>query len=247
VSPTHLKINFSEFEHGIQYQRVLEGQSEEDELWTIGRVCLWPNALYTGNHFEWRVPVDDGHTLSVGWFFDRVPNEMEPFEQDEVAWWYGPLEDPNTGRWIDTHVMNQDFIAWVGQGQIADRTQEHLGDSDRGVILMRRRMLEEAQRVREGKEPKGVIRDERQNVCLGLPIVGRKNYVEGFKLGQAIGPNGSIIPSFRTEFRYQQGQPPEITEAYREAMGLNRVDYPRTNGTTNVVGTVTQTTSGAAR
>ena len=26
--------------------------------------------------------------------------------------------------------MNQDFVAWVGQGAIADRTQEHLGESD---------------------------------------------------------------------------------------------------------------------
>ena len=39
--------------------------------------------------------------------------------------------------------MNQDYIAWVGQGAIADRTLEHLGESDRGVIMMRKRLLEE--------------------------------------------------------------------------------------------------------
>ena len=50
--------------------------------------------------------------------------------------------------------MNQDFVAWVGQGGIADRTQEHLGESDRGIILMRKRMLEEAEKVRQGGEPK---------------------------------------------------------------------------------------------
>ena len=80
---------------------------------------------------------------------------MEPFEQERIPYWYGPIKDPQTGRWITTHVMNQDFVAWVGQGTVADRTQEHLGESDRGVILMRRRMLEQAQMVADGGEPKG--------------------------------------------------------------------------------------------
>ena len=87
--PTHLKIGFDEFEHGFTYRRVLEGQSEDSELWTVGRTCLWPNCLFTGGHFEWRVPIDDTTTLSVGWFFDRVPNEMEPFAQDRIPYWHG--------------------------------------------------------------------------------------------------------------------------------------------------------------
>ena len=55
--------------------------------------------------------------------------------------------------------MNQDFVAWLGQGTIADRTQEHLGESDRGVILFRKRMLEEAAIVARGGDPKAVVRD----------------------------------------------------------------------------------------
>jgi 5,5'-dehydrodivanillate O-demethylase len=38
---------FEEFEHGFTYRRVREGGSEDDDLWTVGRVCLWPNALFT--------------------------------------------------------------------------------------------------------------------------------------------------------------------------------------------------------
>ncbi|HYE92025.1 MAG TPA: Rieske 2Fe-2S domain-containing protein, partial [Terriglobales bacterium] len=95
--PTHLKIAFDEFEYGFTYRRMLEGQPEDSELWTIGRTCLWPNCLFTGAHFEWRVPVDDTHMLSVGWFFDRVPIEMEPYKQDRIPYWYGPIKDPATG------------------------------------------------------------------------------------------------------------------------------------------------------
>jgi 5,5'-dehydrodivanillate O-demethylase len=219
--PTHLKLGFDEFEYGFTYRRVLEGQSENAELWTVGRNCLWPNCLFTGGHFEWRVPVDDDNLLSVGWFFDRVPNDMEPFQQERIPYWYGPIKDPLTGRWISTHVMNQDFIAWVGQGTVADRTQEHLGESDRGVIMMRRKLLEQAELVARGDEPKAVIRDVELNRCIGLPIIGRDRYVKGFSrtelYQEARGTPGPILPE---GFVFQAGQPEEIRLAYQKAMGL---------------------------
>ncbi|ETW97934.1 MAG: phthalate 4,5-dioxygenase [Candidatus Entotheonella gemina] len=170
-APTHLKLGFDEFEYGFVYRRVRADTDEDNDLWTVGRVCLWPNALYT-TFFEWRVPIDDENTLSVAWFNNPVPGEA-PFEQTCIPYWTAPIKDPETGRWISTHIMNQDFIAWVGQGTIADRTQEHLGESDRGVILMRKRMLEEAQIVANGGEPKAVIRDPEQNRKLYLPRVER--------------------------------------------------------------------------
>jgi 5,5'-dehydrodivanillate O-demethylase len=42
-------------------------------------VCLWPNGLFTGNHVEFRVPIDDENTLSIMWHFSRVPRDREPF------------------------------------------------------------------------------------------------------------------------------------------------------------------------
>jgi 5,5'-dehydrodivanillate O-demethylase oxygenase subunit len=36
------------------------------------------------------------------------------------------------------YVNAQDYVAQVGQGSIADRTREHLGRSDLGVILFRK-------------------------------------------------------------------------------------------------------------
>jgi 5,5'-dehydrodivanillate O-demethylase oxygenase subunit len=223
--PTHLKIGFDEFEFGFTYRRILEGQSEDDELWTVGRCCLWPNCLFTGGHFEWRVPVDDDTTLSVGWFFDRVPEEMEPFEQAKIPYWYGPIRDEQTGRWITSHVMNQDFVAWVGQGIVADRTQEHLGESDRGVILMRRRLLEEAKVVAAGGEPKGLIRDPEQNGCVRLPIIDRERFTVGYSMEDV--REGRIPPNvYSRSFIFQAGQPEEITRAYHAAMGMDRLPQP---------------------
>jgi len=220
-SPTHLKVGFEEFEYGITYRRVLEGQSEQDELWTVGRCCLWPNCLFTGGHFEWRVPIDDGNMLSVGWFFDRVPNEMEPYKQDRIPYWVSPIRDALTDRWITSHVMNQDFVAWVGQGTVADRTQEHLGESDRGVIMMRRRILEDAERVARGEEPKAVIRDAEKNRCLRLPIIGRDFFVNGSsRVESEISRQRTPGLPLRKEFPFLTGQPEEVRAAYRRAMGL---------------------------
>jgi len=197
-APRHLKIAFEEFEWGFVYRRVREDTTEDDELWTVGRVCLWPNCLYTGK-FEWRVPIDDARTLHVAWFNDAVPGDA-PFEQAQIPYWHGPITDPASGRFITSHIMNQDFVAWVGQGAIADRTKEHLGESDRGVILLRKRMLEEAAVVARGGDPKAVIRDPSKNVSLPLPRVrtGR---------GARVAPPGKPRPML-----FHAGQPREIVE-----------------------------------
>jgi 5,5'-dehydrodivanillate O-demethylase len=178
--------------------------------------------LFTGNHFEWRVPIDDERTLSVGWFFDRVPEEMEPFHQERIPYWYGPIKDEQTGRWIESHVMNQDFVAWVGQGRMADRTQEHLGESDRGIILMRKRLIEEAEKVKQGLEPKGIIRDPRAARFVELPIVGRDFFLAGYSLRDVADGTTSGL-RYPRQFVFQAGQPEEITRDYRAAMGMDRV------------------------
>ena len=41
----HLKLGFDEFEYGFQYRRIREGATEQDPLWTVGRVTLWPNGF----------------------------------------------------------------------------------------------------------------------------------------------------------------------------------------------------------
>ena len=121
--PTHLKIGFDEFEYGFTYRRVLEGQSEDRRAVDGGaHLPLAELPVHRRPLRVARARSTTTNTLSVGWFFDRVPNEMEPFAQDRIPYWYGADQGRETGRWITSHVMNQDFIAWMGQGTIADRT-----------------------------------------------------------------------------------------------------------------------------
>ena len=151
----HLKLKFEEFDYGFIYKRVREDSDERNPYWTVGRIALWPNGFYLGNHFEWRVPIDDENTLSVAWFFMRVPKGREPYVQDSVPTWVSPIKDEN-GRWISSHVINQDIIAWVGQGRIADRTKENIGASDLGIAMIRKRLFDELDAVAQGRDPKAV-------------------------------------------------------------------------------------------
>lgn len=217
LGPTHLKLDFDEFEHGFVYRRVKEDTDESDDAWTIGRVCLWPNGFFLGEHFEWRVPIDDEHTLSVTWKYTRVPRGREPYVQESIPTWYSPLTDAQ-GKWIDTHVMNQDFLAWVGQGVIADRTQEHLGASDRGIVAIRRRFFEEMQAVAAGGEAKGTIRDPARNVRVPLPMMDRAQVLEGYTVQQILA--NPRMKLFYTTYIFQAGQPEAVQRAFSEAMGI---------------------------
>ncbi|MBL8381060.1 MAG: aromatic ring-hydroxylating dioxygenase subunit alpha [Burkholderiales bacterium] len=216
-APTHLKVGFEEFEFGLVYKRIREDTSEKDPLWVIGRTCLWPNAFFLGDHFEWRVPIDDENTLSVTWSFMRVPRESEPYVQERIPAWRGPTVDAD-GRWITSHVMNQDFVAWSGQGRIADRTQEHLAPSDAGIVMLRKRLFDDLKALEEGRDPRGILRDPAKNLAVRLPVAARRALTEGMTRAELL-----AHPQFKgmlADYVFQAGQPRAVRAEFERAMGL---------------------------
>jgi 5,5'-dehydrodivanillate O-demethylase len=217
-SSQHKEVGFEEFEYGFVYKRIRGDAQKTDPLWSVGRVCLWPNAVYLGDHFEWRVPIDDANTLSVCWSFTRVPTECEPYTQGPIPTWHGPTHDA-AGNWISSHVMNQDFVAWVGQGAIADRQRENLGASDRGVVMMRSKFFDELETVAAGGEPKGLIRDPAVNHAVVLPVANRDALIKG--LTRAELKAHPVLGQHVEEYIFQAGQPAHVTADYRRAVGLD--------------------------
>jgi 5,5'-dehydrodivanillate O-demethylase len=214
----HLKIKFEEFPHGLIYKRVREGQPADSVYWNVGRLALWPNGFYLGSHFEWRVPVDDENTLSVAWFFVRVPKDREPYVQGSVPTWRSPIKDPQ-GRWIGSHVINQDIVAWVGQGVIADRTKENLRSSDVGISMMRQRFFSEMEAVAAGRDPMGVLRDPSAAKCVELPNMSRKLNTEGVTLAEF--KNHPLLKDrLINGFRFHYGQPAQVRADFEQAIGV---------------------------
>jgi 5,5'-dehydrodivanillate O-demethylase len=169
------------------------------------------------------VPIDDENTLSIAWVFDRVPKEQEPFEQNDIPTWRGPVTDKETGRWIASHVMNQDFVAWVGQGTIADRSVEKLGLSDRGILMLRKLLLADIEAVARGEDPKGVVREADPDGFIVLPVAERTLLTEGLPLADL--RKHPVFGQHLNHFIFQAGQPPEVWSAYQRAMGLNSGEH----------------------
>jgi len=189
-TPQHVKVDFNEFDYGFQYKRVRTDTSEKDRLWTVGRVCLWPNGLFTGNHVEFRVPVDDENTLSVMWHFSRVPREREPYVQNSIPTWQGPIAD--------------------------------LAPSDRGIVMIRRRFLNDIEAVKDGRDPKAVIRDPAVNRAISLPVAEREAFIEGFTRAEAMA--NPLARRGLQGYIFQTGQPAEVRAAFLAAMGFSEAE-----------------------
>jgi 5,5'-dehydrodivanillate O-demethylase len=156
------------------------------------------------------------------WHFSRVPREREPYVQNSIPTWQGPIADPATGRWITSHVMNQDFVTWVGQGRIADRSQEYLAPSDRGIVMIRRRFLNDLEAVKEGRDPKAVIRDPAVNRAVALPVAEREAFIEGFTRAELM--SNPLARRGLQGYIFQTGQPAEVRAAFLAAMGFSEAE-----------------------
>ena len=104
------------------------------------------------NSIGWTVPVDDTHykILNVAKMKQGAPASR------------GSLYDGK--RWSElTPEQHQDlpgdYEAQVGQGAIALHSEEHLATTDKGLVMLRRFLRSEIERVARGEDPVGVIFD----------------------------------------------------------------------------------------
>ena len=134
-----------------------------------------------------------------------------------------PIADPETGRWVTSHVMNQDFVTWVGQGKVADRSKEHLGASDRGIVMIRRRFLRDLEALARGEDPKAVIRDPALNRCIRLPVADRARLLDGLSRAEML--KDSVSRRGLEGYIFQTGQPGEVRAAFLAAMGFNGGEF----------------------
>jgi 5,5'-dehydrodivanillate O-demethylase len=104
----------------------------------------------------YRVPIDDESTQL--YFVRFIPSDKRSFQISIREDKLGVYKESDKDWWgLDN--TDQDRMAIEQQGVVADRSNEHLGASDGGIILLRRMMREALAAVAEGKDPFGVIRD----------------------------------------------------------------------------------------
>jgi 5,5'-dehydrodivanillate O-demethylase oxygenase subunit len=168
------RYEWSVCEWGLE--KVLEYGGEHPEV-EIRPPLIFPNILRVPQgpveaiHF--RVPIDDTQTriLWVGFMPDpeaRTPEGAAlPFEYLEA----GRNAD---GEHDLRSFYSQDQWAWESQGEIYNRSEETLGATDRGVVLFRKMLAEQIDRVAQGLAPSvGVVTDPSQNRCIDFPSATR--------------------------------------------------------------------------
>ena len=144
---------------GIEKTVTYGGDNPETE---IRPPLIFPNILRIPEGpveaLHLRVPIDDEHTRII-WIglrrgsapgattYQYVPDKPMTYDESEIQTFYG-----------------QDRVVWETQGKIYDRSTEHLGASDRGIVMFRRMLAEQIDRVERGEDPTvAVVKDPAQN------------------------------------------------------------------------------------
>jgi 5,5'-dehydrodivanillate O-demethylase len=174
----HEKVGFDLFEHGIIKRRVVEGGSEADDDWKAGHPTLFPNILRSGlsasdASLQFRVPMDDTHTYHVVYKVWSPGSSVRVPTQEKIPYFQVPLpelDDNGQPQWslIDNN-NGQDMLMWYTQGAVADRSEEKLGESDKGIILYRKMIKDQLEKIRGGEDPINVFRDPAKNSFINLP------------------------------------------------------------------------------
>lgn len=136
-----------------------------------------PRVPLIAGHF-W-VPIDDVTVSVINFFYSAdpaIPVDRQHMLQEEAGYGRGPDDLRPDGRLkrslandflIDRFVQRtstfsgisgvntQDVAVQEGMGPIVDRSQEHLGSTDRAIVTMRRLLLEATRTVEAGGTPKG--------------------------------------------------------------------------------------------
>jgi 5,5'-dehydrodivanillate O-demethylase oxygenase subunit len=164
------KFGFDRFPLGIMKRRLMEGEPEDAPGWIYGHNPLYfPTMSVAAYAYQYRVPIDDTHTYYIQYGVHRTGLPVAP--QHSVPAFDITLPDDYADEMMAV-LLVQDFAAWASQGEIADRENEHLGQSDVGVIMLRQLLSEEIDRVERGEDPMGVFRDVAADGVIPLPRDG---------------------------------------------------------------------------
>jgi phenylpropionate dioxygenase-like ring-hydroxylating dioxygenase large terminal subunit len=114
---------------------------------------------------NWSVPVDDTNTLSIGMRHvskrEKEGTSIRKNAQQESietkGFGYGQTGDR---PYEDRQRVPGDYDAQVSQREIAVHALEHLGTTDRGIVMLRRIVRRGIQAVQRGEDPETLSRQE---------------------------------------------------------------------------------------
>ncbi|HET7133284.1 MAG TPA: aromatic ring-hydroxylating dioxygenase subunit alpha [Gammaproteobacteria bacterium] len=175
------QLDFKETAYGMKYVRTAKlpsGRTFErvQEAYTPNMRSIADNLTPDRPHSEratligWWVPVDNTHTM--GFHIEAY----DPSDQEKVTTFSRAKEGRTAGTqeqhrdYADTQRNPDDKEAQVSQRPIAVHGLEHLGTTDRGVVMFRRMLRRALEEMKAGRDPQNVFRDPQR--CLIEVIAG---------------------------------------------------------------------------
>lgn len=156
-------------EKGIVYAKALGAKSDRTRRHST---VIFPFTTQTGSpgsprsEYQIRVPIDDTHTYHICYQVYCAPPGVEAPHQDAVPWYEPPMVDA-AGKPVLDYVLAQDAVVWTAQGPIVDRSQELLGRTDLPIVVLRRQLQEQIDRVERGEVPMNVFPAPRGDILYG--------------------------------------------------------------------------------
>ena len=118
-----------------------------------------------GYNMHFRTPVDDQNTQIFHVRFNPTRDGVE-VPEDPPAQFVSTKNE--AGEFHMESFPSQDQMAWETQGPVANRPNEHLGESDRGIILFRKLLRDQIRAMQNGEDPVGVNRDPQKDEVIRL-------------------------------------------------------------------------------
>lgn len=121
----------------------------------------------------WRMPIDDHNTRTFTLKFFPNAKGKRGNQEKQARPKPAPLMRGTRRQWDMASINGQDNAAQVGQGSLVDRSREHLGHSDRGVILVRKLWKNAIETSLRGEDPPNLMRDRAHNRLVHVDVVER--------------------------------------------------------------------------
>lgn len=144
------------------------------------------------NAMHFYIPMDDTHTGIISVKYRKAEDGSLKGEEVVPYRYLPPIKEDFSDNGFPRHkysmktIPDQDGMAWETQGPMADRTKEHLGSSDKGLVMFRQMLRLQIEAVKKGEDPIGVVRDAQKN-----------NIIE-FKVGEMDKETGRDVTRVRT-------------------------------------------------
>ncbi len=157
------RVDFFQEDHGVFYSALRE-MPDGREYERVSSYLL-PNIMSVPPTFD----LKESRSISISWV---VPVDSDSYfqvivERCRVSRFAKPRVDPQGRSWSDRTEAERrdwpdDYEAQAGQGAVSLHSEEHLVSSDRGIVLQRRLLTQQIERVQNGDDPLGVTFDPAQ-------------------------------------------------------------------------------------